>query len=84
MSGLLAGLVNVVLQSFLDFGRGGSLSQPVSKTDKNRTETVEILFISGGAVFTARLKPEFLPINSAASMPFPTPPFTPGLGSMAF
>jgi len=39
----------------------GSLSQPVSKTDKNRTETVEILFISGGAVFTARLKPELLP-----------------------
>jgi hypothetical protein len=25
----------------------------------------------------------FLPVNSAASMPFPMPPFTPGVRSMA-
>ncbi len=35
------------------------------------------------SVFSERPKPGFLPVSSAASTPFPTPPFTPGVRSMA-
>ncbi len=35
------------------------------------------------SVSSARLKPRFLPVSSAVNTPLPTPPFTPGVRSMA-